>query len=180
MLRVHAPEGSDLGSEPLLAQRCFFLVFENEKGCGRDHGKQGHSGEQQQGDGGPVGVHGVQAELRHHLSKLPSDVVIGRPVTVAILLILSGALAPQVFASDLNALQTSAMACLQVGRLSSCQTALIQAEVLQRRASARNAFPCQTLLLGLQADLIMQQLGDGRGEKAVLDVATTGRGCAGL
>ena len=180
MLRVHAPEWSDFWSQSPLAQGCFLLVFENEKGCCRNHGKQGHSGEQQQGDGGPVGVHGVQAELRHHLSKLPSDVVIGRPVTVAILLILSGALAPQVFASDLNALQTSAMACLQVGRLSSCQTALIQAEVLQRRASARNAFPCQTLLLGLQADLIMQQLGDGRGEKAVLDVATTGRGCAGL
>ena len=72
------------------------------------------------------------------------------------------------------------MRCLQAGQNAACQTAILQAESLAQRATARNAFPCQTLLLGLQADLIMQQLGDGRGEKAIAAVAATGRGCTGL
>ena len=37
-------------------------------------------------------------------------------------------------------------------------------------AAARSAYPCQALLLGLQADLIMQQLGQGRGEQALTDL----------
>ena len=56
----------------------------------------------------------------------------------------------------------------------------MEAEVLQRRASARNAFPCQTLLLGVQADLVLQQLGQGRGAQAIDDLNAAVRGCAGL
>ena len=80
----------------------------------------------------------------------------------------------------MGALQVSATGCLREAHLPSCQTALIQAEALARRAAARSAFPCQTLLLGVQADLIMQQLGDGRGPEAVQDLSAAGRGCAGL
>ena len=54
------------------------------------------------------------------------------------------------------------------------------AETLQRSASSREAFPCQTLLLGLQADLIMQQLGEGRGANALNDLQATISGCTGL
>jgi len=78
------------------------------------------------------------------------------------------------------ALRPQALQCLQAGQPAACRSALLLAETLQRRASARNAFPCQTLLLGLQADLIMEQLGAGRGEQAIADVGATGRGCAGL
>ena len=46
-------------------------------------------------------------------------------------------------------------------------------------AAARSAYPCQALLLGLQADLIMQQLGQGRGEQALTDLGRIVRGCAG-
>ena len=102
------------------------------------------------------------------------------PVTVLILLLLAGAGARPVQASSWLGLRSNALRCLQDGQNSACQTAILQAESLAQRATARNAFPCQTLLLGLQADFIMQQLGDGRGPKAVDAVAATGRGCAGL
>ena len=154
--------------------------MKNEEGCCRHNGEQRHSGEQQKRDGGPVGVHGDETELRHHLSKLSNQIVIGRPVTVVISLLWAGFAVGPLHAATLSGLQSHAMACLQGDRLSSCQTALIQAEALARRASARSAYPCQTLLLGLQADVIMQQLGDGRGIKAVEAVGATARGCAGL
>jgi hypothetical protein len=51
---------------------------------------------------------------------------------------------------------------------------------LQRRAADLEAYPCQTLLLALQADVILQQLGQGRGERALADLSAAGRGCAGL
>jgi hypothetical protein len=57
---------------------------------------------------------------------------------------------------------------------------LIEAEALQRQASARSAYPCQTLLLGVQADLVMQQLEAGRGVQAVTDLQAAILGCAGL
>ena len=102
------------------------------------------------------------------------------PVTVLIALLLAGAWARPAQASSWSGLQANALRCLQGGQDSACQTAILQAESLARRATARNAFPCQTLLLGLQADFIMQQLGDGRGAQAIDAVASTGRGCAGL
>ena len=85
-----------------------------------------------------------------------------------------------VSASTMATLRPLALQCLQAGQDAACRSALLVAETLQRRAAARNAFPCQTLLLGLQADLIMQQLGEGRGDQAVADVGATSRGCAGL
>jgi hypothetical protein len=56
----------------------------------------------------------------------------------------------------------------------------VLAETLQRRAASREAFPCQTLLLGLQADLIMQRLDQGRGDEALDDLGQAVRGCHGL
>ena len=103
-----------------------------------------------------------------------------RPVTVLIALLLFAGSARPANAASWAGLQPNAMRCLQQGQLSACQAAILQAEALAQRATARNAYPCQTLLLGLQADFIMQQLGDGRGDKALAAVAATGRGCAGL
>jgi hypothetical protein len=57
---------------------------------------------------------------------------------------------------------------------------LIEAEALQQQASARSAYPCQTLLLGVQADLVMQQLQAGRGAEAIANLQAATRGCAGL
>ena len=83
-------------------------------------------------------------------------------------------------ASSLAAFQVRARHCLEASHHQVCEQALLEAEVLQRRASARSAYPCQTLLLGVQADLVMQQLNAGRGAQAVADLQVATRGCAGL
>ncbi len=102
-----------------------------------------------------------------------------RPVTVvASLLVLSGA--GDVQAASLAAVQAEALLCLQGRQQSACERALDQTEQLQRRAADLEAYPCQTLLLALQADVILQQLGHGRGERALVDLSAAGRGCAGL
>jgi hypothetical protein len=88
--------------------------------------------------------------------------------------------APAAQASSLAAFQARAQRCLEASHYQVCQQALLEAEALQQRASARSAYPCQTLLLGVQADLIMQQLNAGRGAQAVVDLQAATRGCAGL
>ena len=106
--------------------------------------------------------------------------MIGSRFTVAAPLLLGSLVIAPVSASTMAALRPQALHCLQTGQQATCRSAVLLAETLQRRASARNAFPCQTLLLGLQADMIMQQLGAGRGEQAIADVSAAGRGCVGL
>ena len=105
--------------------------------------------------------------------------MIARPVTVAALLLLASSPAPAQ-AVVLASVEVTARRCLQDRDPAACERALDEAEVLQERAAARSAYPCQTLLLGLQADLIMQQLGHGRGEQALADLGAAVRGCAGL
>ena len=88
--------------------------------------------------------------------------------------------APAVRAFPLAAFQTRAKRCFEQGHPQLCEQALIEAEALQQQASARNAYPCQTLLLGVQADLVMQQLQAGRGAQAVADLQAATRCCAGF
>ena len=90
------------------------------------------------------------------------------------------ALSPTARSGELRSLQSISAQCLRAFVLPDCRRALVMAETLQRSASSREAFPCQTLLLGLQADLIMQQLGEGRGASALKDLQATIRGCTGL
>ncbi len=95
-------------------------------------------------------------------------------------MVVLGFAAPAVQASELAAFQARAKRCLQASHHQLCEQALLEAEALQRRASARSAYSCQTLLLGVQADLVMQQLNAGRGAQAVVDLHAAARGCAGL
>ena len=97
---------------------------------------------------------------------------------MALLLSLSGAHGAQ--AAGLAAVQGDARQCLQGGPSPACERALDRAEQLQRREADLEAYPCQTLLLALQADVILQQLGQGRGERALADLDAAVRGCAGL
>ena len=90
------------------------------------------------------------------------------------------ALSPPARSGDLRSLESISAQCLRAFVLPDCRRALVMAETLQRSASSREAFPCQTLLLGLQADLIMQQLGEGRGANALNDLQATISGCTGL
>ena len=86
----------------------------------------------------------------------------------------------EVQAAGLAAVQAEARLCLQGRQAAACERALDQTEQLQRRAADLEAYPCQTLLLAVQADVILQQLGNGRGERALADLNSAGRGCAGL
>ncbi|MDP7327162.1 MAG: hypothetical protein QF862_00805 [Prochlorococcaceae cyanobacterium ETNP7_MAG_30] len=70
--------------------------------------------------------------------------------------------------------------CFRSGRLEPCQRALLRAEALQRSAAAQDNYSCQTLLLGLQADLIMTQLQAGRGDDALAMLDEVNKGCQGL
>ena len=120
---------------------------------------------------------GRSAGLRHHLSKSPPCTLVARSVTVLLAL---GIAAPAVQALPLSTFQARAQRCLEAGHHLVCEQALLEAEALQRRASDRSAYPCQTLLLGVQADLVMQQLRAGRGARAVADLQALTRSCAGL
>ena len=86
--------------------------------------------------------------------------------------------APVVRASPFAAFQARASRCFEAGQPQLCEQALIEAENLQRQASARSDYSCQTLLLGVQADLVMQQLQAGRGADAIADLQAATRGCA--
>ena len=105
--------------------------------------------------------------------------MIPRSVTVAGLVLL---LADVVGAQPLTLQRVldGAHRCLKRADSPACEMTLDEAEVLQQRAATREAYPCQTLLLGLQADLILQQLGSGRSDRAVADLGPIQRGCAGL
>ena len=104
--------------------------------------------------------------------------LISARVVVALAAMASGA--SEVNAQGFDRFNSGALHCLQSGHRGVCQRALDDAEVLQRLASSRQAYPCQTLLLGVQADLILQQLGDGRGDRAISDLEAARRGCSGL
>ena len=105
--------------------------------------------------------------------------MIARPVTVAgVLLVLAQPAGVQTL--SLQVVLAGAHRCLHGVDARACEQSLDQAETLQRLATAREAYPCQTLLLGLQADLILQQLGQGRADRAVADFAEIRRGCTGL
>ena len=83
-------------------------------------------------------------------------------------------------ATQFQGLRPLAFACFQSGQLNACQAALLRAEALQRRAGAQSNYPCQTLLLGLQADVIMSQLRSGRGDDAVIMLEEVSNSCRGL
>ena len=105
--------------------------------------------------------------------------MIARPVTVAgLVLLLADVAGAQPI--SLSVVLSGAHRCLQSFDERACEQTLDQAELLQQRAASREAYPCQTLLLGLQADLILQQLGSGRSDQAVDDLGSIQRGCAGL
>ncbi len=83
-------------------------------------------------------------------------------------------------AAQLPGLRPLALACFESGQLNACQAALLRAEALQRRAGSQSNYACQTLLLGLQADVIMSQLQAGRGDDALILLEEASNSCRGL
>jgi len=85
-----------------------------------------------------------------------------------------------VMASALDGIRPELIACFTTGGASRCARALDLTEQLQRRAASRERFPCQTHLLGLQADVVMAQLSEGRGQQALESLEASDRICQGL
>ena len=97
--------------------------------------------------------------------------------TVALVI---GSVAAPVHAASLEGVRPILMACFQSANAASCDRALVLTEALQRRAADRQFYPCQTLLLGLQAEVVMVQLAEQRGQKAFETLGDSERLCAGL
>ena len=97
--------------------------------------------------------------------------------TVALVI---GSVEAPVRAASLEGVRPILMACFQSANATSCDRALVLTEALQRRAADRQFYPCQTLLLGLQAEVVMVQLAEQRGQKAFETLGDSERLCAGL
>lgn len=97
--------------------------------------------------------------------------------TVALVI---GSVEAPVHAASLEGVRPVLMACFQSANAASCDRALVLTEALQRRAADRQFYPCQTLLLGLQAEVVMVQLAEQRGQKAFETLGDSERLCAGL
>ena len=83
-------------------------------------------------------------------------------------------------ASALDGIKPDLIACFTTGVASRCARALDLTERLQRRAANSERYPCQTQLLGLQAEVVMVQLSEGRGEQALETLQASDRVCQGL
>lgn len=90
------------------------------------------------------------------------------------------ALIRPVSAGGMEAIQPVLRACFSTGDPTLCDQALDLTEQLQRRAARVDRYPCQTLLLGLQADVVMVQLSQGRGERVFDTLRASARVCRGL
>ena len=159
---------------PFLSQltQLFLPLLPNKEGGGHHDSQQGHSGEQQKGDSSPVGVHPIR-----EIAAASSQEI---AISGAILLVVGGAFMGSASAASLTSVNPLALECFRLERIASCQQALLRAEQLQRSASARDLYPCQTMLLGLQSDLLMVQLRAGRGKDAVNFLTAVNVQCQGF
>lgn len=83
-------------------------------------------------------------------------------------------------ASAMDGIRPELIACFTTEDASQCARALDLTERLQRRAASRERFPCQSLLLGLQAEVVMVQLSEGRSDRALRTLQESDRLCWGL
>lgn len=84
------------------------------------------------------------------------------------------------YASSLDGVRPLLLECFRRAEPASCNRALEMTEALQRRAAERELYPCQTFLLGLQAEVVMAQLGEKRFEQASMTMQDSERLCAAL
>ena len=159
---------------PVLSRltQLFLPLLPNKEGCGHHDSQQRHSGEQQKGDSSPVGVHPIR-----EIAVVSSQEI---AISGVILLAVGSAFMGSASAASLRSVNPVALDCFRFERIASCQQALIRAEQLQRSASARDRYPCQTMLLGLQSDLVMVQLRAGRGKDAVNFLTAVNAQCQGF
>ena len=94
--------------------------------------------------------------------------------------LLLGSVERPLHAASLNGVRPLLVECFRSAHAASCDRALLRTEAMQRRAADRELYPCQTLLLGLQAEMVMAQLAEQRGAKALETMREAERLCAGL
>jgi len=83
-------------------------------------------------------------------------------------------------ADALAALEPWVRDCFTTQRPRACEQALLRAEALQQRAAEQDRYPCQSMVLGLQADVVMVQFRQGRGARAFETLAAVRQRCSGL
>ena len=94
-------------------------------------------------------------------------------------MLLLGAIGPA-RSGGLAQLTPLARECFATQSLRACERALIEAEALQQQAADRDRYACQSMVLGLQADVVMVQLQAGRGGKAYDTLAAVQQRCSGF
>ncbi len=103
---------------------------------------------------------------------------------VLFLLLSSGFFHPSLFAFEdrslLSEINQLAKACFRSNNRLPCQRALAVAESLQSKAELRKNYACQTMALGLSADLIMSQLKASRGKQADQLLKEVNQLCIGI
>ena len=102
------------------------------------------------------------------------------PAPLIAVLLLAALTGLPLRASSLTSVRPLLLQCFRTAHDPSCQQALLLTEMLQRRAGAQDRYPCQTLLLGLQAEVVMAQLAVARGEKAFETLRESEQLCSGL
>ena len=99
------------------------------------------------------------------------------PATIAFMI---GGLEASVQAASLDGVRPVLLACFRGANPVSCDRALVLTEAMQRLAGDRELYPCQTMLLGLQAEVVMMQLAEQRGQKVFETLRDSERLCSGL
>ncbi len=106
------------------------------------------------------------------------------PFFVLFLVLSFGFGHPRIIADEntklLLELNQLAKACLRTSSRLTCQRALAVAESLQAKAELKSNYACQTMALGLAADLIMSQLKAGRGQRAEQLLDEVNKLCQGI
>ena len=103
-----------------------------------------------------------------------------RALLLAAFGLLLGSVERPSHAASLNGVKPLLLECFRSAHAASCDRALSLSESMQRRAADRELYPCQTLLLGLQAEVVMVQLAEQRGQRAFETLRDSERLCAGL
>jgi len=102
---------------------------------------------------------------------------LGVGVGVSLVLVMFG---PGARAGSLAMLDPWVRDCFATQSRQACEQALLQAEALQQRAADRDRYPCQSMVLGLQADVVMVLLREGRGVRVLETWAAVRQRCSGL
>ena len=106
-----------------------------------------------------------------------TDAGVGRQGLLVVALLVQAAPA---WAGSVSRLTPWVQQCFADQGGKACVQALLQAEALQQRAADLDRYPCQSMVLGLQAEVVMVQLQSGRGRLGYETLSQMQQRCSGL